>query len=145
MAFFISSIAIPREIPSLPWIPGFIYTGVTPVIIKEFIADLCTFLGIIILSPSLQTLIIMACTADVVPLTMKNALSALKASAANSSASFITEVGWQRLSKGFIEFTSTETQSSPKNSLNSVFPLPCLWPGTSKGTILWFLYHFNAS
>ncbi len=87
----------------------------------------------------------MLCTEEVVPPTIKNAWSAPKASAASSSASFITDMGWQRLSKGFMEFTSRLTHFSPKSSFNSGFPLPRLCPGTSKGTTLFFLSRSRAS
>ena len=55
-------------------------------------------------------------------------------SAASSSASRITDTGWQRLSRGFMEFTSIPTHFSPSSSTSSGLPRPCLCPGTSKGT-----------
>ena len=76
----------------------------------------------------------MACTAEVVPPTIKKAWAAPKAWAASSSASRMTETGWQRLSRGFMELTSMETHFSPSSWVSSGLPLPRLWPGTSKGT-----------
>ena len=46
-----------------------------------------------ILSPRLQAVITIACTDEVVPPTMKKACFAPKASAANCSASLITDTG----------------------------------------------------
>ena len=93
-----------------------------------------TFRGNMIFSPRLATESIMACTAEVVPPTIKKAWAAPKAWAASSSASRMTETGWQRLSRGFMELTSMETHFSPSSWVNSGLPLPRLWPGTSKGT-----------
>ena len=53
-------------------------------------------------------------TAEVVPPTIKKAWAAPKASAASSSASRITDTGWQRLSRGFMELTSMVTHCSPQ-------------------------------
>ena len=53
-------------------------------------------------SPRLQAVRTIVCTELVVPPTIKNACAAPKASAASSSASRITDTGWQRLSSGFI-------------------------------------------
>ena len=44
------------------------------------------------------------------------------------------ETGWHRLSRGFMEFTSTLMHCSPKKAVSSGVPLPRLCPGTSKGT-----------
>ena len=87
-----------------------------------------------ILSPGLQAVSTMLCTLLVVPPTIKKAWAAPKASAASSSASLITETGWQRLSSGFIELTSMPTHRSPSSSTSSGLPRPRLCPGTSKGT-----------
>ena len=87
----------------------------------------------------------MLCTEDVVPPTIKKAWAARKASAASSSASLITDTGWQRLSNGFMELTSRLTHFSPRSSTNSGFPLPLLCPGTSKGTTLLRFKRSNAS
>ena len=145
MAFSTSDIDIPRAIPNLLSDSGLTYTGIAPLSINAFMALLCTFLGIIILSPSLHVASIIVCTAEVVPPTMKNACSAPNASAASSSASLITDTGWHRLSKGFIEFTSTDIHFSPRKSVSSLLAFPCLCPGTSNGTILSLLNLFNAS
>lgn len=64
---------------------------------------------------------------------------------ASSSASLITETGWQRLSSGFIELTSSPTHFSPRSCASSGFPLPLLCPGTSKGTTLFFRKRSSAS
>ena len=87
-------------------------------------------------SPRLQAVRTIVCTELVVPPTIKNACAAPKASAASSSASRITDTGWQRLSSGFILLTSTPTHFCPRNSVSSGLPLPRLWPGTSNGTTL---------
>ena len=92
-----------------------------------------TFRGRMILSPALQTDRIMLCTADVVPPTIRNACAAPKASAASSSASLITETGWQRLSSGFIELTSSPTHFSPRSCASSGFPLPLFMSRHIKG------------
>ena len=76
----------------------------------------------------------MLCTARVVPPTIRKAWAAPKASAASFSASRMTETGWHRLSSGFMLFTSMPTHRSPRKAASSGLPLPCLWPGTSKGT-----------
>ena len=76
----------------------------------------------------------MLCTLLVVPPTIKKAWEAPKASTASSSASRITETGWHRLSRGFMLLTSTSMHCCPRKFVNSGLPLPCLWPGTSKGT-----------
>ena len=80
----------------------------------------------------------MLCTAEVVPPTIKNAWAAPNASAARRSASAITDTGWHRLSRGFMELTSICIHVSPSRAVSSGFPLPLLWPGTSKGTTLIF-------
>ena len=134
MAWRTCSVSMPREIPSLLFTSGFTYTGMAPQRIMALMTLLCTFLGRIILSPALQTESTMPCTAEVVPPTIRNAWAAPKASAASSSASRITETGWQRLSRGFMEFTSSPTHRSPRSCTSSRFPLPLLCPGTSKGT-----------
>ena len=97
-------------------------------------------LGMMILSFCLQQEKIMFCTAAVVPFVMKKAWLALKASAARISASLITPVGCVRLSRGLLELRSIEMHCCPKASTRALCPLPCLWPGTSKETILFFLY-----
>ena len=71
-------------------------------------------------------------TAAVVPLTMKKALSAPKASAARACASRMTETGCARLSRGFMELTSSDISFVPKYSLRAGSMRPPLWPGTSK-------------
>ena len=76
----------------------------------------------------------MLCTELVVPPTIRKAWAAPKASAASSSASRITDTGWQRLSSGFMLFTSTPTHCWPRKAVSSGLPRPRLWPGTSKGT-----------
>ena len=134
MAFSTCATLMPSAMPSLSFTSGLTYTGTASQSISEFIALRCTFRGSIILSPLLQAYIIMLCTAEVVPPTMKKACAAPKASAAVSSASRMTDTGWQRLSSGFIEFTSASMHFCPKNSQSSAFPLPRLCPGTSKGT-----------
>ncbi len=136
---------MPREMPSSGCIPGSTYIGIIPQRISAFIADLWTLRGRIIESPRLQTLNIIACTAAVVPPMIRKASSAPKASAARASASFMTEVGWLRLSRGFIELTSTERHCLPRNPVSSGVPRPCLCPGTSKGTTRLFLYSDIAS
>ena len=136
---------MPRAIPSSWSISGFTYTGTAPHRIIMLITLLCTFLGRIIFSPRLQTDKTILCTADVVPPTMKKAWAAPKASAASSSASLITETGWQRLSSIFMELTSTLRHFSPKNAVRSGLPFPLLCPGTSKGTSLCVFILSNAS
>ena len=136
---------MPKAIPSFWSTSGLTYTGTAPQSTMALITERCTFLGSIILSPLLHTASTMLCTAEVVPPTIRKACAAPNASAASCSASFITDTGWQRLSSGFIEFTSMPTQVSPKKSFNSLLPLPLLCPGTSKGTTLFFLNFSNAS
>jgi len=104
-----------------------------------------TLRGRMSLSPRLHTLITIAWTPAVVPLTMKKAWAAPKARAASSPACLITETGWLRLSSGFIEFTSTDMHRFPRNSVSSGLPLPCLCPGTSKDTMRCDLYLSRAS
>ena len=140
-----SSRFIPSAIPSLWSTSGFTYTGFAPHSTRALIALRCTFLGMMILSFFLQQDRIMDWTADVVPPTMRNAWSAPNASAASSSASLITETGWHRLSRGFMEFTSMLTHLSPRSCTSSGFPLPCLCPGTSKGTTLFLRNRSSAS
>ena len=110
-----------------------------------FITLLCTLRGSMILSPRLQTASTMLCTAEVVPPTIKYACAAPNASAARSSASLMTETGWQRLSSIFIEFTSTRRHCSPRKWVRSGFPFPCLCPGTSNGTSRFCFISSNAS
>ena len=93
-----------------------------------------TFRGMMILSPRLQTDSTMLCTELVVPPTIRKAWAAPKASAASSSASRMTEMGWHRLSRGFMLFTSMLTHCSPRKRVSSGLPRPRLCPGTSKGT-----------
>ena len=112
--------------PRVGLVSGLTYTGIAPHNTSALIALLCTFLGRIILSPALQTDKIIACTADVVPPTIRNALSAPNASAVSSSASLITDTGWQRLSNGFMELTSRPTHLSPNSCTSSGFPRPLL-------------------
>jgi len=145
IALSTSETCIPSDIPSFVSTSGFTYTGTAPHNTSALITLLCTFRGRMILSPALQTDRIMLCTADVVPPTIRNACAAPKASAASSSASLITETGWQRLSSGFIELTSSPTHFSPSNCASSGFPLPLLCPGTSKGTTLFFRKRSSAS
>ena len=90
--------------------------------------------GRMISSPRLQALSTMLCTELVVPPTIKKAWAAPNASAASSSASRMTDTGWQRLSSGFMLFTSTPTHCSPRKAVSSGLPRPRLWPGTSNGT-----------
>ena len=139
------AVSIASAIPILSFTSGSTYTGTAPQITRALITLLWTFLGRMILSPLLQTDKIMLCTADVVPPIIKKACSAINASAASSSASLMTETGWHRLSKGFMEFTSSPTHFSPKSSTSSGFPLPLLCPGTSNGTTLFFLNFSRAS
>ena len=110
--------------------------GVAPQSTRALMTLLWTFLGRMILSPFLQTLSTMLCTEEVVPPTIRNACAAPKASAASSSASLITDTGWQRVSRAFMEFTSMPTHCFPKSFVSSGLPCPLLCPGTSKGTIL---------
>ena len=125
---------MPREMPSRGSTSGFTYTGTAPQSTSALITLLWTFRGRMISSPRLQTESTMVCTELVVPPTMRKASAAPKASAASFSASRITETGWHRLSSGFMLFTSTPTQRSPRNAVSSGFPRPLLCPGTSKGT-----------
>ena len=53
---------------------------------------------------------------------------------AADAASRMTDTGWQRLSSGFMLFTSTPTHCWPRKAVSSGLPRPRLWPGTSKGT-----------
>ena len=76
MASFTQANSIPRDIPSSAFTSGLTYTGMAPHKTRAFIALLCTFLGKIILSPLLHAESIIACTADVVPPTIRNAFSA---------------------------------------------------------------------
>ena len=129
-----SAKAMPKEIPNWLLVWGLIYMGMAPQRIRALMTLRWTLRGRIISSPGLQTESTIACTDEVVPLTIKKAWWAPKASAANSSASLITLTGWQRLSKGFIELTSTAKHCSPRKAVSAGLPLPPLWPGTSKGT-----------
>ena len=90
------------------------YTGTAPFTTSALIALRWTLRGRMIFSPRPHVAQIMVCTADVVPFTMKNALSAPNASAASSCAALMTETGWPRLSRDFIELTSSDMQSLPK-------------------------------
>ena len=144
-AFFTASTLIPRGIPSRWSHSGFTYTGTAP---HSTIAPMTlrwTFLGRMIFSPLFATVSIMLCTADVVPPTMRKAWAAPKAWAASISASRITETGWQRLSRGFMELTSMDTHRSPRSLVSSGLPRPLLCPGTSKGTTLIFPNFSSAS
>ena len=134
MALATSSRRIPREMPSLWFTSGFTYTGTAPQSTSALMTLLCTLRGRMISSPRLQAVRTMLCTELVVPPTMRKAWAAPKASAASSSASWMTETGWQRLSRGFMLLTSTPTHCCPRNAVSSGLPRPCLWPGTSKGT-----------
>ncbi len=136
---------MPRDMPSIGSMLGLTYTGTAPQRIRALMALLWTFRGIIILSPRLHAVMTIACTAEVVPPTMKKAWAAPKASAASSSASLMTETGWHRLSSIFMEFTSTERHLSPKKSVSSLLPRPLLCPGTSKGTNLALFIFSRAS
>ena len=129
---------MPSAMPKRLFTWGLTYTGTAPASTMELIMLRCTFLGRISFSPCRTLVRIMACTAEVVPLTMKKAAEARNAWAANSSASRMTETGCTRLSTGFMEFTSMETHFSPSNATSSGCPLPRLWPGTSKGTTRFF-------
>ena len=133
-----ASTFIPRGIPRRRFISGFTYTGTAPQRIRAPTTLRCTFRGRMIFSPRFTTERIMLCTAEVVPPTIRKAWAAPNASAASSSASRITDTGWQRLSRGFMEFTSIPTHFSPISSRSSGLPLPRLCPGTSKGTTLFF-------
>ncbi len=95
-------------------------------------AERCTLRGRMIFCPAWMEAKIIVCTAAVVPLTMKKALSAPNAFAASVCASFMTETGWARLSKGFMELTSNDINLAPKYSFSAGFMRPPLWPGTSK-------------
>ena len=134
MAFSTSLSSMPSEMPSLLSTSGLIYTGIAPFKTSALITLLCTLRGKIILSPALVEDSTMLCTEDVVPPTIKKACAAPKASAASCSASRITDTGWHRLSKGFMELTSKLTHFSPSSSRSSGLPRPRLCPGTSKGT-----------
>ena len=101
---------------------------------SALMAERCTLRGMMILSPRCTAVSTIACTAEVVPPTMKKACAAWNASAASASASRMTETGWQRLSSIFIELTSTSRQAAPRKSRNSGLPRPRLCPGTSNGT-----------
>ena len=83
MAFRADFTDIPSGIPKFASMPGSTYTGMAPLTISAFMALRWTFLGMIIFSPSLHAYRIMAWTADVVPLTIKKAFFAPKASAAS--------------------------------------------------------------
>ena len=113
---------------------GLTYTGTAPHSTSAPITLRCMLRGRMTFSPAFTEERIMLCTAEVVPPTIKKAFAAPKASAASFSASRMTETGWQRLSSGFIEFTSMLTHLSPKSRASSGFPRPRLCPGTSKGT-----------
>ena len=123
---------MPSGMPSRLLMPGLMYTGTAPQTTSALMALLWTLRGSIISSPAEQVAIIIACTADVVPFTMKNASSAPNASAASCCASLITETGCPRLSSGFIEFTSIASALSPRYSVSSGLPRPLLCAGTSK-------------
>ncbi len=134
MAFATCSRRIPREMPRRWSTSGLTYTGTAPHRTRALITLLWTLRGRMISSPRLQEARIMLCTELVVPPTIKNAWAAPKASAASFSASRMTDTGWQRLSKGFMLFTSTPIHCCPRNAVSSGLPRPRLWPGTSKGT-----------
>ena len=123
---------IPSGIPSRLSCPGLMYAGIAPQTTSALIALRWTLRGKIISSPAVQVDMIIACTAEVVPFTMKNASSAPKASAARVWASLMTETGCPRLSSGFIELTSIAIAREPRYSVSSRLPRPLLWAGTSK-------------
>ncbi len=126
---------MPSAMPRRLSMSGFTYMGMAPQSTRALMTLLWTFLGRMILSPFLQTASTMLWTEDVVPPTMRKAQAAPKASAASSSASRITDTGWQRLSSAFMEFTSMDTHCFPRSFVSSGLPCPLLCPGTSKGTI----------
>ena len=136
---------MPRGIPSASLHWGSTYTGTAPHSTRAQRALLWTFLGRMIFSPRFTTESTMLCTAEVVPPTMRKAWAAPNASAASSSACRITDTGWHRLSRGFMEFTSRLMHCSPRSFASSGFPLPLLCPGTSKGTTLFFFSRSRAS
>ena len=138
MARATSSRRIPSGMPSRSSQAGSTYTGTAPHSTMAPITLRCTLRGRMIFSPRLAEDRIMACTALVVPPTIKKAWAAPKASAASCSASRITDTGWHRLSSGFMEFTSMRTHCSPSRAASSGLPRPRLWPGTSKGTTRFF-------
>ena len=82
----------PSAIPKSWLYSGSTKIGIAPDTIKALIADLWTLRGKIIFSPLLTQPIIIIIIPEVVPLIKKIALSALKASAINDSASYITPV-----------------------------------------------------
>ena len=131
-----ASTSMPSATPMTGCTLGLIYTGTAPQRIKALMTLLWTFRGRIILSPALQTDKTMACTALVVPPTIKKAWAAPKASAVSASAWAMTETGLQRLSRGFMLLTSSPTHRSPRSCVSSGLPRPRLCPGTSKGTTL---------
>ena len=138
IAFATSSTRIPSGMPRRLSVPGFTYTGIAPHTTSALMALRCTLRGRMISSPAVhsspavQVAMIIACTAEVVPLTMKNASSAPNASAARRCASRITETGCPRLSSGFMELTSIAIARSPRYSVSSGLPRPLLCAGTSK-------------
>ena len=134
MAFSTCSRFMPSEMPRRLSTSGFTYTGMAPHSTSAFSTLRCTLRGRMISSPRLQAVSTMLCTLLVVPPTIRKAWAAPKASAASSSASRITDTGWQRLSNGFMLFTSTPTHCWPRKAVSSGLPRPRLWPGTSKGT-----------
>ena len=107
-------------------------------------------------SPRLQTVSTMLCTELVVPPTIRKACAAPKASAASSSASRMTDTGWQRLSSGFMLFdvhTHAVEHCWPRKAVNSGScchswaaalvgpahrrgPLSHLWSGTADQALL---------
>ena len=125
---------IPKLMPSRVSTSGLTYTGTAPHSTKAFSTLRWTLRGRMISSPRLQAVSTMLCTELVVPPTIKKACAAPKASAASSSASRMTDTGWQRLSSGFMLLTSTPTHCCPKKAVSSGLPRPRLCPGTSKGT-----------
>ena len=129
-----ASTSMPSATPITGCTLGLMYTGTAPQRISALMTLLWTFRGKMILSPALQAERTMACTALVVPPTIKKAWAAPKASAVSRSAWAMTETGLQRLSRGFMLLTSSPTQRSPNSCVSSGLPRPRLWPGTSKGT-----------
>ena len=145
MAFSTSDSFIPSGMPKRSSHSGLTYTGTAPHNTMAPITLRWTLRGRMIFSPRFATESTIACTAEVVPPTIKKAWAAPKASAVSCSASRMTETGWHRLSSGFIELTSMPTQRSPSSSTSSGLPRPRLCPGTSKGTTRIFLKFCRAS
>ena len=105
---------MPRGMPRAGFTRGFTYTGIAPFTTSALIAERWTLRGIMTFCPACTDAKIIVCTAAVVPFTMKNAWSAPNASAASACASRMTETGCARLSRGFIELTSSDISFAPK-------------------------------